>query len=820
MSIRTVSASPTTSNAGLDIKTLDGNYSPVAPWVRNPSWAALPTVLSTDQKVVGLYAIYENANFIALTCTSNYTVDWGDGTTINYFSGVQANYEYDYNNVALNGTDAPVTFTDTGDLVTRTAHGYTDGMTVVFYSIVTTTGITVGVPYYVINATANTFQISDSLGGSAVALTNDGTGTLLPYKLAIVTITPQAANNLVTVDLNLKHSQVGLVNGYSTGWLDLTIAMPSGTTLTIGAPLTAFVTHGLLEQVVIKRFNGTTLANCFRSNCTALRSVDISGISNVTNFLLTFGTCSALTDVLITDTNAATDLTQMFSSCSSLVTVPLFNTAAVTNMTNMFNACRFLTSVPLFDTSAVTTFTGMLQNCPALIAVPLFNIKTTGTVSMNSMFVSCVSLKSVPLFNTVAVTTMANMFQTCSSLTSVPLFNTVAVTNMTNMFNACTALTSVPLFNTAAVTDMASMFSGCATLTTVPLFNTAVVNNMASMFNACRLITTVPLFNTVSVVGMSNMFTGCFALTSVPLFNTTAVTNMSAMFSSCTSLTSVPLFNTALVTNMNSMFQSCTSLLFVPLFNTAAVTNMTSMFQACTSLAEIPALTTTAVTSSANFSTIFTTCPSLTRIEAKNFRFTFSVASCKLSKTALEEIFSNLPSTATAQTLTITSNYGNPTAISLTGTRTAGNAVILMASTANLAVGMLLTGTGINTAVAVTIQGNPTNTVTRVAHGIPDGTIVSFATIVTTTGISTYTPYYVVSATVDTFQLSLTLGGAAITLTNNGSGTLLYGTFITAIVPNVSITVTVPPSASGATTLTFRELNASIATLKNWALTF
>ena len=142
-----------------------------------------------------------------------------------------------------------------------------------------------------------------------------------------------------------------------------------------------------------------------------------------------------------------------------------------------------------------------------------------------------------------------------------------------------------------------------------------------------------------------------------------------------------------------------------------------------------------------------------------------------------------------------------------------------MASTAGLAVNMLLTGTGINTAVAVTIQGNPTNTITRTAHGIPNGTIVSFATLVTTTGISRYTPYYVVNATTDTFQVSLTLGGAPITLTNNGSGTLLYGTFITAIVPNTSITVTIPPSASGSSLLSYRALNVSIATLKNWAIT-
>ena len=54
---------------------------------------------------------------------------------------------------------------------------------------------------------------------------------------------------------------------------------------------------------------------------------------------------------------------------------------------------------------------------------------------------------------------------------------------------------------------------------------------------------------------------------------------------------------------------------------------------------------------------MFTTCTSLARIEAKDFRFTFTVANCKLSAAALDEIYTNLP-TVTSQTITVTGNYG------------------------------------------------------------------------------------------------------------------------------------------------------------------
>ena len=105
------------------------------------------------------------------------------------------------------------------------------------------------------------------------------------------------------------------------------------------------------------------------------------------------------------------------------------------------------------------------------------------------------------------------------------------------------------------------------------------------------------------------------------------------------------------------MFATCYSLTSVPLFNTASVTNMTGMFTSCLSLTSVPALVTTAVASSGNFSNIFSGCPSLSRIKAKDFRFTFSVISCNLSSTALNEIYTNLP-TVSGQTITVSGNYG------------------------------------------------------------------------------------------------------------------------------------------------------------------
>jgi hypothetical protein len=66
-----------------------------------------------------------------------------------------------------------VTATAATDLFTKTAHGLTDGRRVTLTS--PPTGLAVNVPYFVINSTANTFQLALTPGGSAVDVTADST---------------------------------------------------------------------------------------------------------------------------------------------------------------------------------------------------------------------------------------------------------------------------------------------------------------------------------------------------------------------------------------------------------------------------------------------------------------------------------------------------------------------------------------------------------------------------------------------------------------------------------------------------------------------
>jgi hypothetical protein len=375
--------------------TAGGSTPTTEEWVRPSDWLTLPTLGSSEQKFVGLYAVYESgSNFISLSAAGNYTVNWGDGVIENYNTGVQSYHTYNYSAISSE------TLSDRG------------------------------------------------------------------YRQVIVTVTPQAGQNLTNINLQRKHNQAGL-QSYVSPWLDISLNAPNLTSVSIGGTI---VLLGLLERATIGQIG------------------------------------------------AVTDFTSMFQNCFSLQSVPLFNTASGTNFSTMFRACYSLQTVPLFNTASGTNFLTMFFDCYSLQTVPLFN--TASGTSFQSMFRNCYSLQTVPLFNTASGTSFSNMFYNCYSLQTVPLFNTASGTNFSNMFFYCYSLQSVPLFNTASGTDFTSMFQNCSSLQSVPLFNTASGTNFSTMFRDCYSLQSVPLFNTALGTNFSTMFFACSSLSQGALSGT------------------------------------------------------------------------------------------------------------------------------------------------------------------------------------------------------------------------------------------------------------------------------------------------------------
>lgn len=489
MSIRNIQTSSLPPKILRGVTYLNGE------WIRNPSWLALAAISSSDQKFTGLYQINRYANFAAVTFNTSggaqYTVNWGDGSaSVNVNSGVTAYKEYDFTTVALAGTDAPVTFQDTGDTVTRTSHGYSNGMNITFATIVSTTGITAAQTYFVVNATTNTFQLANEIGGAPIALTTDGSGTILPYKQAVVTVTP-VSGNLTVGNLYVKHNQSGLADGYTTGWLDVAFA-GSYTTLTIGNSGTV-VRQNVLQQANILSSALTSYNDLFRG-CGVLQNivnVASSGATITANSM--FQECRSLRKLNLFDTSKVTSMTTMFSGCVSLQTIPALNTINVTTTTQMFNTCLTLETIPLLNTSNVANMNQMFNSCNSLKTVPLFN--TSNVTDAFGMFLSCLTLVSIPAFNTINVTTTAQMFSSCVSLKNVPQLNVSNATSINNMFQSCSVLEFIPPLNSSNITLLVLTFSGANTLPILPNINFDKVTSIGGAFNGMSSLTEVPAWD-------------------------------------------------------------------------------------------------------------------------------------------------------------------------------------------------------------------------------------------------------------------------------------------------------------------------------------
>jgi hypothetical protein len=236
-----------------------------------------------------------------------------------------------------------------------------------------------------------------------------------------------------------------------------------------------------------------------------------------------------------------------------------------------------------------------------------------------------------------------------------------SLTSSVPVFTSAVSLQSVKGTQwTAGLVSFVAMFSSATSLRTVPLFDTGNATTLSQMFNGCYSLREVPLFDTVKVTGagFGSMFVNCYALRSVPLFNTALATSFSNMFLGCSSLQSAPTFNAAAVTSFNSMFQNCSALQVAPAFNTAAALSFNDTFNGCVSLQSVPAWNVAAATS---FSAMFTGCPSLQSAPLAGARFAISYASCKLSGSALDAIYTGLGTASGAQTITVTSNIGTAT---------------------------------------------------------------------------------------------------------------------------------------------------------------
>ena len=295
------------------------------PWVRPADWLEIDSLVNVgDEKFVGLHLITEDSNFLALSATSDYTVDWGDGLVENFASGIVAYHSHDW--VDFVGTDS--------------VKGYRQ-------AIVTVTP-----------------QVAGTFTNINLQRKHNQPG-LSPYSGGWIDIV-MSAPNMTSIDIGDTTIFLTYLEKFVFKGDHLITNMTS-----------MFEGCSSLQSVPLFNTASVTNMTSMFKNCSYLQSVPLFDTSLAPNMSSMFEGCSSLQSVPLFNTASVTSMSYMFKNCSSLQSVPLFNTASVVYMSHTFRNCPSLLSVPLFDISSVAAISYAFYQSPSIQKGALAGTKTT-----------------------------------------------------------------------------------------------------------------------------------------------------------------------------------------------------------------------------------------------------------------------------------------------------------------------------------------------------------------------------------------------------------------------------------------------------------
>lgn len=442
--------------------------SEVIPWVRDSNWLTVPNNEAGVQRVSILTAVFNtDSEYVAFKCSGNYTVNWGDGTTENFNSGVRAEHKYTYSNIQLDSSkleykQAIITITP------QAGYNLTSVLLGEFHSVlggpVTYRSVCNFLEVKVNSSAMTTFKLNYSTAGTAYYLMN----LLESFYLGEHSLT--SMDKLFRdcyVLANLVFSHTNGINNYTSAFMNC-YSLQSIPPLALDVPCilnNAFnYCRSLVEiqDIRITPLTSSSLVSTFNT-CTSLKTINLTVVSNID--LSLDGICNGCSRLIkfnfsIEGSGNILSLSNGFTGCYGLREAPELPTSGCTTFASMFNTCLNLIKLPEYDYSSATTLASMLSGCTSLVEVPNFNTSSSLT-AINSMFAGCTNLIYGASFADLSgVTTIGLLYSNCSALISVPSYFFPAITGSANtVFGNTNSLIIVPSINLGNPTATSSIFS-------------------------------------------------------------------------------------------------------------------------------------------------------------------------------------------------------------------------------------------------------------------------------------------------------------------------------------------------------------------------
>jgi hypothetical protein len=330
-------------------------------WVRPAGWPALPTLTSADNKMAGVYAIYENkTNRLAIQHTSgsaNNTIDWGDGTSTTWTGAALQVKLYNYSTIT-----APV-------LVDSAGFNYKP--------------ILIG--FKLNSGTIGPLLLAQTIAAAGQVVQSNWLDVLISWSAGFSwPLAPRLMQRLNVLKINAANIS-GTFQGFtSLQVLEGTLLGP-GNTNNYTTIQTAFSGIGPLRLGDIE-VNGVgtpiNASTIFQSSfIKSIGNITLNNVGSCDTFLNTSRELKSVGNITAT---AVTNFSAFFNSCTRLQTVGTINigtTAGAFSANGTFANCPFLREVVFVDAGRITVTTNMFLGCLRLRKVRLPNIAISFTIA-------------------------------------------------------------------------------------------------------------------------------------------------------------------------------------------------------------------------------------------------------------------------------------------------------------------------------------------------------------------------------------------------------------------------------------------------------
>jgi hypothetical protein len=320
-------------------------------WIRPAGWPTLPTVTTAENRIVGLYAVYDKPhNKVGIACggtSINVTVNWGDTTSSTITSTATAAKDYD-DYASLPG----LIYTDE----------FGDPYKIVIIEIIFNSG------------TFTSINLSSRASGTNWTANQWLELVVSSTTYPFFTIRPALLQSLKII----KATWTANFSSSLTNWVRLEDFEFVGDFA--GATTIQNMFTGLgkvnLGDIVFTRATLTNASSAFSGG--NILSVGNVTLNNFNNCGALFSGCQLLERVGNINVPNSTSISTMFNGCSYLKKVGTITPSTTPQAaTSMFNGCIMLKEVIFSDASMINTTTTMFQGCSMLEKVRLPGIATS-----------------------------------------------------------------------------------------------------------------------------------------------------------------------------------------------------------------------------------------------------------------------------------------------------------------------------------------------------------------------------------------------------------------------------------------------------------